>query len=104
MKDIAADRPARAARHARPDMTKEQAVGRARTLKRIAAWGTVAGFLVLWQAAAHHVTGVTSRQTQTSSAQQTGGYGVGNGGGTPYPGGYSYGTGQVQPLTQSTVS
>lgn len=87
--------------HAPPELTKEQAIQRAKTLKRVLGWAAVLAFGLMWQAASHHLTGVTSRTGSTA--------GSGTGGGaTPTPTqtqGYSFSNGQgVQPFTQTTVS
>lgn len=50
--------------------------GRLRRIKRILVVGSVAGFAVLWGAAAHHVVGVTSRLglQATSATSASSGY------------------------------
>ncbi len=107
MEDIRAERPAHVAREGRPDLTKDQAVRRARTWKRALGWSAVLAFALLWQAAAHHLTGVTSRTgagPSSSTPAQAPGSGQGFGQGQP-AGGFDFGSSQsVQPFTQSTVS
>lgn len=82
-------------------MTKEQAEQRARTFKRGAFFAAAISFVVLWQAAAHHLTGVTSRSTSATSQQQ------GNQGFVPSAPSQGYGFGSAtssQPITQTSVS
>ena len=79
-----------------PEISREEAIGRAQTWKRIVAWGTVVGFFVLWQAAANHVTGVTSRSSSGAAQTQL------------VPGasqGFEFGSGGAgMPMTQTAVS
>ena len=107
MEDIRAERPAHIAREGRPELTKDEALSRARTWKRALAWSAVLVFALLWQAAAHHLTGVTSRTgagAASSTPAQTPGSGQGFGQ-VQTSGGYDFGSSQsVQPFTQSTVS
>ncbi len=99
---VAEGRATGGGRHGISAMPKEQAQQRAKSLKRGLFWATAIGFVVLWQAAAHHVVGVTNRTSPSTTSQ------VQNGGLTPSPsGGYGYGFGNggsSQPLTQTTVS
>ena len=107
MEDIRAERPAHLAREGRPELTKDQAAGRARTWKRALAWSAVLAFALLWQADAHHLTGVTSRtgagaSSSTPAQAPASGQGFGQ---VQTSGGYDFGSSQsVQPFTQSTVS
>jgi hypothetical protein len=99
---VAEGRVTGSGRHQISAMPKELAQQRAKSLKRGFFWAAAIGFVVLWQAAAHHVVGVTSRtSTSTTSQQQNGGF-------VPAPSqGYGYGFGNggsQQPLTQTTVS
>ncbi len=107
MEDITAERPGRALRPTRPEMSREQAAGRARTLKRLVAWAAVVAFALLWQAAAHHLTGVTSRAGSTTpkAPAQAPGSSAGFGQAGSSGQGFDFGSSQnVQPFTQSTVS
>jgi hypothetical protein len=82
-----------------PELTKEQAAGRAQSLKRVLGWTAVLMFGFLWQAASHHATGVTSRNRSTASTGTTGGTAPAQ---SP---GFSFTSGQgMQPFTQTTVS
>ena len=86
--------------HAPPEMPKETATARARTLKRALGWTAVLTFGLLWQAASHHLTGVTSRARTSSTGT------AGASGSSPTSGqGFSFSNEQgVQPITQTTVS
>ncbi len=103
MNDHAAEAASPGARRATPEMSREEAGRRAGTMKRILAWVAVLTFAALWQAAAHHLTGVTSRGTGVTSRQSGT---TGGSGGTPVQSqGFDFGTGQnVAPFTQTTVS
>lgn len=102
MENIARER---SARHASREMTKLEAAGRARTLKRVLTWAALLTFAVLCQAATHHLTGVTSRIGATTTQAP----GIAGGGGQTQSDsqGFSFGSGQnVQSLTltQTAVS
>ncbi len=106
MEDIAGGPAAHGTRTAPPEMSREEATGRARTMKRVLSWAAVLTFILLWQAAARHLTGVTSRtgataQTPTQPSGTSGGAGPSQSSGQ----GFDFGSSQsVQPFTQSTVS
>ncbi|MDA8346663.1 MAG: hypothetical protein M0Z66_14520 [Thermaerobacter sp.] len=104
MDGVADDRLGRSGRHTATEMTKEEAQLRARSWKRGLWWAAAIGFVVLWQAAAHHVTGVTSRSTPSTTQQQNSGGFVPSQ--TPTQSqGFGFGSGgNAQPLTQTSVS
>lgn len=94
----------RSGRHAPQAMPKDEALRRARTIKRSFFWAALVGFVVLWQAAAHHVVGVTSRTTTTTTSQNQGQNSGGFVPSSPSPG-FGFGSGgNSQPLTQTSVS
>jgi len=103
MNERAAEAAAPGARRAPPEMSREAAARRARSVKRALSWAAVLTFAVLWQAAAHHLTGVTSRTGAATSPQP--GTSGGSGQTQSQNQGFNFGTGQnVQPFTQTTVS